>query len=291
MRVTSLMKASKYRVWNTVTRDRNKNNNSSARAGTNVLLDVLGNETRRRILNLISHEPMYFNQLAREIRTGQQAILRHMKILEDAGLIKSYAERSSLGAPDRKYYRVNSSFNLSISVSNDNFTIRNDNIEELRYKEADTLYKKFDELHSVTFYLNDRLNQTENGDKYTKYNNTNRRRIHSLDQILSKLQRSLEDTEGQILHLESRLNDLRALKQAIIKRMHNIEKENFDDIERRLMCLLLEGSMHLNEEKLTISELAEMLDKNERAIKNAMSRITDKLENGSSIYELFKSIS
>ena len=62
----------------TVTRDRKKNNNTSTLADTDVLLDVLGNETRRRILNLISHEPMYFNQLAKEIRTGQQAILRHV---------------------------------------------------------------------------------------------------------------------------------------------------------------------------------------------------------------------
>jgi DNA-binding NarL/FixJ family response regulator len=109
-------------------------------------------------------------------------------------------------------------------------------------------------------------------------------------QILSRLQKNLEDTEEQILHLESRLNDLRALKQAIIKKIHNIEKENFDDVERRLMCFLLEGPMHLNEEQLTISELAEILDKNEKTIKNALSRITDKLEAGSSIYELFRNI-
>jgi ArsR family transcriptional regulator len=272
-----------------VARDRKKNNNTSTLTDTDVLLDVLGNETRRRILNLISHEPMYFNQLAKEIRTGQQAILRHMKILEDTGLIESYSEKSDLGAPDRKYYRVNSSFNLSISVSNDNFTIRNEDIEELRYKEADNLYKKFDELYSITFYQNDKVDQTVNDNKNTK--DTKIRQIVSLGQILSKLQKNLEDTEGQILYLESRLNDLRALKQAIIKKMHDIEKENFDDIERRLMCLLLEGSMHQNEEHLTVSELAEILDKNERTIKNAMSRITDKLENGSSIYELFKNIS
>ena len=271
-----------------VTRERKKNNTSTL-ADTDVLLDVLGNETRRRILNLISHEPMYFNQLAKEIRTGQQAILRHVKILEDSGLIESYSEKSNLGAPDRKYYRVNSSFNLSISVSNDNFTIRNEDIKELRYKEADTLYKKFDELHSITFIQNDRLDQIVNNDKNTK--DIKRRQIVSQGQILSKLQKNLEDTEGQILHLESRLNDLRALKQAIIKKMHDIEKENFDDIERRLMRLLLEGPMHLNEEKLTISDLAEILDKNERTIRNALSRITDSLENGSGIHELFKNIS
>ena len=115
---------------------RKRTKNVPSLADTDVHFDVLGNETRRRILNLISHESMYFNQ--------------------------SYSEKSDLGTPDRKYYRVNSFFNLSISVSNDNFTIRNEDIEELRYKEADNLYKKFDELHSITFYQNDRLDQTVN---------------------------------------------------------------------------------------------------------------------------------
>jgi ArsR family transcriptional regulator len=268
---------------------RKSTRNVSSLGDTDVLLDVLGNETRRRILNLISHEPMYFNQLAKEIRTGQQAILRHVKILEDSGLIESYAKKSDLGAPDRKYYRVNSSFNLSISVSNDNFTVRNEDIEELRYKEADALYKKFDELNlSVLQQGNDHSSYLN---KNTRAKGSHRKSTMSLDQILSKLQRNLEDTEGQILHLESRLNDLRALKQAIIKKIHDVEKENFDDIERRLICSIMEGPMCRKEEQLTISELAEILDKNEKIVKNALSRITDKLEMGSDIYELFKHLS
>src|ERR687891_287000 len=161
--------------------------NVSSIADTNILLDVLGNETRRRILNLISHEPMYFNQLAREIGTGQQAILRHVKILEDSGLIESYAKKSDLGAPNRKYYKVNSSFNLNISVSNDNFTVRNEDIEELRYKEADILYKKFDELDSIVLHQDDSLNKIM--DKGSKY--IGRKSTLSLGQILSKLQKNL----------------------------------------------------------------------------------------------------
>jgi ArsR family transcriptional regulator len=267
---------------------RKKMNRTPPLADTNVLLDVLGNETRRRILNMISHEPMYFNQLAKEIQTGQQAILRHVKILEDTGLIESYAMRSELGAPDRKYYRVNSSFNLSISISNDNFTVRNEDIEELRYKEADALYKKFDELDSIVLSHDDDNTLDESSDRNTKSNQ--RKSVMSLDQILLKLQQNLEDTEGQILHLESRLNDLRALKQAILKKIHDIEKENFDDLERRLICSIMEGPMCRKEEQLTISELAEILDKNEKTIRNALSRITDKLEIGSSIYELFKNL-
>jgi ArsR family transcriptional regulator len=260
---------------------------ASSLADTSVLLDVLGNETRRRILNLISHEPMYFNQLAREMGTGQQAILRHVKILEDSGLIESYAERSDLGAPDRKYYKLNSSFSLSISISHDNFTIRNQDITELRYKEAHALYRNFDKLNSITLHHDDSPKESEG--KNAKHNK--RRSTISISQTLSKLQQNLEDTEAQILHLESRLSDLRSLKQRIIQKIHDIEKENFDDIERRLMCSIMEGSMHQKEEQRTISELAETLDMNERTIRSAISRITDKLEMGTSIQEFFKNLS
>jgi predicted transcriptional regulator len=46
---------------------------------------------------------MYFNQLARRIEIGQQAILRHVEALEQSGLIETYSEKSTLSAPNRKY--------------------------------------------------------------------------------------------------------------------------------------------------------------------------------------------
>jgi ArsR family transcriptional regulator len=67
----------------------------------NLILDILGNSTRRRILFLLSKEPLYFNQLSKIIGIGQQSILRHMKILEDSGLIETYTQESNLGAPNR----------------------------------------------------------------------------------------------------------------------------------------------------------------------------------------------
>ena len=62
---------------------------------TDAILDVLGNPTRRRILFLLSKEPLYFNQLAKMIGIGQQSILRHMKILEDSKLIETYSKRQA----------------------------------------------------------------------------------------------------------------------------------------------------------------------------------------------------
>src|SRR5688500_17583789 len=111
-----------------------------------IILDIIGNNTRRKILATLDQEPMYFNQLAKEISIGQQAILRHMKTLEDIGLIESYADKSNLGAPDRKYYRLNSSFSLTICHSEDAFSIENHKIEEYRHKEADKFYKEYDLL-------------------------------------------------------------------------------------------------------------------------------------------------
>ncbi|MDQ4014090.1 MAG: helix-turn-helix domain-containing protein, partial [Thermoproteota archaeon] len=111
-----------------------------------LILDIIGNNTRRKILATLAREPMYFNQLAKEIGIGQQAILRHVNALEDIGLIKSYAEKSNLGAPDRKYYRLSSSFSLTVSISQDSFSIENHKIEQYRHKESDKFYMEYDLL-------------------------------------------------------------------------------------------------------------------------------------------------
>jgi ArsR family transcriptional regulator len=144
-----------------------------------IILDVIGNNTRRKILAVLAREPMYFNQLAREIDVGQQAILRHMKTLEDIGLIESYAEKSNLGAPDRKYYRLSSSFSLTICLSEDAFSIQNRKIEQYRHKESDAFYKEYDSL-----------TKSDNGE------------------TLNQLQINLTKIQREISTLESRLNDL-----------------------------------------------------------------------------------
>jgi len=57
------------------------------------IFDVLSNETRRRILEILAEEPAYLNQLTREIRVSQQAILKHLEYLQERGIIKSFIVR------------------------------------------------------------------------------------------------------------------------------------------------------------------------------------------------------
>src|SRR5215212_10558752 len=150
---------------------------SSSVRNFGLILDIIGNNTRRKILATLAREPMYFNQLAKEIAVGQQAILRHMKTLEDIGLIESYAEKSNLGAPDRKYYRLRSSLSLTICLSEDAFSIQNRKIEQYRHKESDAFYKEYDSL-----------TQSDNGE------------------TLNQLQSNLTKIQSEISTLESRLN-------------------------------------------------------------------------------------
>jgi ArsR family transcriptional regulator len=58
-----------------------------------LVLDAIGNSTRRKITTTLSKEPMYFNQLSKQIGIRQQAILRHVRSLEENGLISSYVEK------------------------------------------------------------------------------------------------------------------------------------------------------------------------------------------------------
>src|SRR6476646_6694462 len=100
-----------------------KNNFETRTASVDIILDILSNGTRRKILSILAEEPMYFNQIARKVHVGQQAILRHMEILEKNGIIETYQEKSTLGAPNRKYYKLRKSISLSIYLSMDSFSV------------------------------------------------------------------------------------------------------------------------------------------------------------------------
>src|SRR5579875_2896322 len=73
------------------------------------IFDVLSNETRRRILEILAEEPAYLNQLTREIRVSQQAILKHLEYLQERGIIKSFIVRGEGGTPPKKHYEIDDS--------------------------------------------------------------------------------------------------------------------------------------------------------------------------------------
>ncbi len=77
-----------------------------------VLLDLLGNENRRRILRLLAHKPCYVTEISEYLGVSPKAVIDHLRRLEDAGLIESRTDDQR-----RKYFHIARNLRLEISVS------------------------------------------------------------------------------------------------------------------------------------------------------------------------------
>jgi len=79
-----------------------------------MLLSVIENPTRRRILEALVREPHYPLQLSRELGMSQQAIMKHLKVLEDYSLVRCFPEDSDQGGPSRKIYVPTTKFTIIV---------------------------------------------------------------------------------------------------------------------------------------------------------------------------------
>jgi ArsR family transcriptional regulator len=77
-----------------------------------VLLDLLGNENRRRILRLLATKPCYVTEISEYLDVSPKAVIDHLRKLEEAGLIQSTTDDQR-----RKYFRISRSLRLEVSVS------------------------------------------------------------------------------------------------------------------------------------------------------------------------------
>lgn len=83
------------------------------------LLNILGNENRRRILQLLSFRPFYFNEMAKRLDVGPKAVIDHLEMLERAGLVECYQDQGR-----RKYFRIVRKTVLEVAVSPHSYGVR-----------------------------------------------------------------------------------------------------------------------------------------------------------------------
>ena len=77
-----------------------------------VLLDLLGNENRRRILRLLSRKPCYVTEISEYLGVSPKAVIDHLRKLEEAGLVESTTDDRR-----RKYFRISRNLRLEVNVS------------------------------------------------------------------------------------------------------------------------------------------------------------------------------
>ncbi len=76
------------------------------------LLDILGNENRRKILHLLASRPCYMSEIAERLDVGAKAVLGHLELLVQAGLIDA-----SVDEQRRKYFHIADNLRLEVFVS------------------------------------------------------------------------------------------------------------------------------------------------------------------------------
>jgi ArsR family transcriptional regulator len=76
------------------------------------LLDLLGNENRRRILRLLARRPCYVTEISESLGVSPKAVIGHLRKLEDAGLVESLVDDGR-----RKYFRISRNLRLEVNVS------------------------------------------------------------------------------------------------------------------------------------------------------------------------------
>ncbi|MHA1348891.1 MAG: ArsR/SmtB family transcription factor, partial [Candidatus Odinarchaeia archaeon] len=80
------------------------------------LIYILGNPTRRKILQLLARGKQYPLRLAYQLKVSPRAVTRHLELMEKVGLVEKSSEPSSLG-PERTYYMLRKSIALYLCVA------------------------------------------------------------------------------------------------------------------------------------------------------------------------------
>jgi ArsR family transcriptional regulator len=123
------------------------------------ILEVLGNESRRRILSLLSKKPCYVSEISYSLKMAPKAVIEHLEKLEKAGIIKSFEEGR------RRYYRINKNLRIEITIAPHMFEtcvvtgINNMDIKKIVFDVGELLNFKFEKCGTIE--LSDTIRKIE----------------------------------------------------------------------------------------------------------------------------------
>jgi ArsR family transcriptional regulator len=109
------------------------------------VLEVLGNESRRKILSLLSKKPCYVSEISYALKMAPKAVLEHLEKLERAGLINSYEDGR------RRYFYIYKNLRLEISITPHTFqtNLLQQEIDDLD-KTLKDAFRLFQDIRSST---------------------------------------------------------------------------------------------------------------------------------------------
>lgn len=171
------------------------------------VLDTLGNESRRRILELLSKKPCYVSEISYFLKMAPKVVLDHLEKLEKAGLVSNFEEGR------RRYYFINRSLRLEVLITPHKFSA---NLNESRNEDINWLF----------------------GDIKEVFESIEKAGASSISEVYSAIRRA-EDLERQFARIQ---NVLVAKFNDFVERiLSEIEEKLNDDLERLVMLALAKG--------------------------------------------------
>ncbi len=176
-------------------------------ASVSELLEALGNESRRRILELLSRKPCYVTEISYYLGMAPKVVLEHLEKLEKAGIVSSFEEGR------RRYYYISTNVRLEVVISPHRFDAKVSNTDNMNFKE---LFKGIKDELAIFEDI----------------------RQNSISELYKAL-KIAEDLQNRFSALQSAL--AARFNQFVERMLNEVEKMLKDDFERLVMLGLTKG--------------------------------------------------
>ena len=211
---------------------------------------ILENPTRRFIIKRLSEEPNYPLQLAKDLGLGQQLVAKHLRVMEDAGMVESSVEASPHG-PKRRIYTLNRNMSVTLDVSTHFFKTK------IVFFDAEP---EREEISGTSAFLMDKMDETLEHQKQQEI-------ITPLTKIISEIDKQLESLESEraiLLYIRNF-----AMKEA----SHIIEPFKNSDTRRIIRYAL-------DEHDISVENISKSLNLREDVVRQALSKLKKSFDVG-----------
>lgn len=208
------------------------------------ILQILSNLTRRKILAKLVQERHYPLQLSKELRISQQAITKHLRVLESYGLVESMSMPSSEGPP-RKLYRTTRHFTVTICMDPKVF--------EARATESEP----------IPGLTSEEAKELEDSFKIILHTQNYKDRVKKITALLQKTEEEIEELDRKrATHLH--------LKSKMLKEAYSLIAELYPDYSHRAILYLL-----LENPGLDVVSISRTLHMTEREVDQVIAELED----------------
>jgi predicted transcriptional regulator len=224
-------------------KDRPKSDEEEIELTLDDILTVLENPTRRKILEKLTKETHYPLQLSKELNVSQQAIMKHLKVLEAYGLVECFEEKSDSGGPPRKCYTPTKNLSLRIDIGPNTFEAK---MRRFDQDQAPMLMGEGEEVKEIPKEYLEIMKSKDNP-----------------HEKLSRLTKLIEKVDAGIADIEDQRTYLTQMRGSLLREVYKIIAELAPDYDERKVLYYIARSHNTS-----IPAISEALDMREKVLRD-----------------------